>query len=272
MRLVFLAIALLHAGAAFGQTSRNVEFARPGGEPLLLDAFVPEGDGPFPAAILVHGGGFESGDKQTYIHYIFEPLSKAGFAWFSINYRLSPHHKFPAATDDVEQAIRWLRRNAAQYKVDTTRIALIGESAGGHLVSYVGSRNHDRARVDAVVALYGIHDFVAFAAHYRGDSAVTERFLGQRKLTAGNVEVFLAASPITHVHAGSPPFLMIHGTEDKGVPHEQSVQMCEALRAKGVRCDVVALKAGHGMDHWEPDPELHFYKQRMVEWLREILK
>ena len=253
------------------QTERDIEYARPGGEPQLLDVFVPEGQGPFPAAILVHGGGFEAGDKQTYITYIFEPLSKAGFVWFSIDYRLSPKHRFPAATDDVEEAIRWVRRNADKYKVDADRLALIGESAGGHLVSYVGARNLPTSRVAAVVPFYGIHDFVAFAAHYRGDSAVTERFLGHRKLTAINTEAFVAASPIAQITAAAPPFLMIHGTKDSGVPFQQSVDMCEALRAHGTSCDIVEVEAGHGMNTWEPHPETHHYKAAMIDWLEGTL-
>ncbi len=254
------------------QTALDIEYSRPGGEPLLLDAHVPEGPGPFPAAILVHGGGFEAGDKRTYITYIFEPLSEAGFAWFSIDYRLSPKHPFPAATDDVEEAIRWVKRNAAQYKVDRDRIALIGESAGGHLVSYVGARNLPTASAAAVVSFYGIHDFVAFAAHYRGDSAVTERFLGRRRLTALHADAFVGASPITYVSSNSPPFLMIHGKKDEGVPFEQSVEMCAALAAKSVSCDVVPVDAGHGMNNWEPHPELHGYKAKMVDWLRRTLR
>lgn len=267
MRLAVLTLVLVASVAA--QTHRDIEFARPGGESLLLDAHLPDGPGPFAAAILVHGGGFEAGDKQTYITYIFQPLSDAGFAWFSINYRLSPSSRFPAAVRDVEDAIRWVRRHAAEYKVDLDRIALIGESAGGHLVSYVGARNVLSARVQAVVPFYGIHDFVAFAAHYQGDSAVTERFLGHRRLTAVNVQDFIDASPIAQISRSAPPFLMIHGTEDKGVPFQQSVDMCRALEAKGVACGIVPVDAGHGMDNWEPHPALHHYKQKMVDWLRE---
>jgi alpha-L-fucosidase 2 len=253
------------------QTQRDIEYTRPSGEPQLLDVFVPEGEGPFPAAILVHGGGFEAGDKQTYITYIFEPLGKAGFVWFSINYRLSPQHKFPAATDDVEEAIRWVRKNAQKYHVDVDRIALIGESAGGHLVSYVGARNLPTSRVAAVVPFYGIHDFVAFAAHHNGDSAVTERFLGHRRLTAVNVDDFVAASPIAQIRQQPPPFLMIHGTKDPGVPFQQSVDMCEALRLHGGNCEIVEVDAGHGMNNWEPNKELHHYKAAMIDWLKRTL-
>lgn len=269
MRLPFLILTL--ALGLTAQTQRNVEYARPGGEPQLLDVFVPEGEGPFPAAILVHGGGFEAGDKQTYITYIFEPLSKAGFAWFSINYRLSPRHRFPAATDDVEEAIRWVRKNAQKYRVDVDRIALIGESAGGHLVSYVGARNLPTSRVAAVVPFYGIHDFVAFAAHHKGDSAVTERFLGHRRLTALNVDDFVAASPIARIGQHPPPFLMIHGTKDSGVPFEQSVDMCAALRLRGAPCEIVEVDASHGMNTWEPNKELHYYKAALIDWLKRTL-
>ena len=271
-QLALVALLFVLAAGLPGQTERDVEFARPGGEPLLLDISVPPGEGPFPAAILVHGGGFEAGDKQTYITYIFEPLSKAGFVWFSINYRLSPKHRFPAATDDVETAIRWVRRNAERYKVDPGRIALIGESAGGHLVSYVGARNPPSARVDAVVAFYGIHDFVSFAAQYKGDSAVTERFLGERLLTARNAQTFVEASPIAHIAASAPPFLMIHGTKDAGVPFGQSEAMCEALRLQSTPCEIVSVDAGHGMDNWEPHAELHHYKPAMIEWLERTLR
>src|SRR4051812_15776377 len=108
----------------------NIEFAKVGGEPLTLDAYVPEGPGPFPTCILVHGGGFIRGDKQTFITPIFAPLAKAGFTWFTINHRLAPKHRWPACADDVATAIRWVRKHASEYKVDPQRIAIIGESAG----------------------------------------------------------------------------------------------------------------------------------------------
>src|SRR5215470_7704208 len=85
----------------------DIEFAKPGGVSLTLDAFVPDGPGPFPTCILVHGGGFVRGDKQTYIKPLFGPLSEAGFTWFTINYRLAPEHRWPACSEDVETAVRW---------------------------------------------------------------------------------------------------------------------------------------------------------------------
>src|SRR5271169_7010237 len=98
-----LVCAMSLAAAAVDQ--KGVEFARPDGKPLLLDLHVPSGPGPFPAAILVHGGGFDQGSKSTNVRPLFEPLSDAGFAWFSIDYRLAPAVHFPEAMEDVNSAI-----------------------------------------------------------------------------------------------------------------------------------------------------------------------
>ena len=113
----------------------DIEFAKVGDVSLTLGAFVPEGAGRFPTCLLVYGSGFIRGDKQTEIKPLFEPLNKAGFAWFTINYRLAPQHRWRACAEDVEVAIRWVKSHAKEYKVDVGRIALIGDSAGGHLVS-----------------------------------------------------------------------------------------------------------------------------------------
>ncbi len=80
---------------------KEVEFAQPGGKKLYLDLHVPDGAGPFPAAILVHGGGFDEGTRATNVRPLFEPLANAGFAWFSIDYRLAPAFKFPQANEDL---------------------------------------------------------------------------------------------------------------------------------------------------------------------------
>ncbi len=117
---------------------KDVEFGHPGGHALLLDLHIPDGPGPFPAAILVHGGGFDGGSKSTNCRPLFEPLANANFAWFSIDYRMAPEFRFPEAKDDIASAIRWLKANAREYRVDVSKIALIGESAGGFLVNYAG--------------------------------------------------------------------------------------------------------------------------------------
>src|SRR5579864_1045784 len=158
---------LLLSLAAHARLLKDVVYSQTAGVELTLDAHIPDDPGPFPAAILVHGGGWVAGDKQQYITYLFQPLTDAGFAWFSINYRLAPQFKFPADAEDIEAAIRYLKANAGKYKLDVNRIALIGESAGGHLVSYVGARNRPDTSVAAVVSMYGIHDFISAAMAWK---------------------------------------------------------------------------------------------------------
>jgi len=250
----------------------DIEYANAGGVRLTLDAHVPDGDGPFSAAILVHGGGWVAGDKQQYITYIFQPLSDAGFAWFSINYRLAPQFKFPADADDVESAIRFGRANAATYKVDPNRIALIGESAGGHLVSYVGARNRADSRVAAVVSMYGVHDFVAAAVQWKPLPHELLDLFGITAVNAETVPVLIKASPVVYVTKDMPPFLLMHGSKDEDVPFEQSVEMCDKMKKAGAHCDLITIEgAPHGMDHWESHGEWLWYKKALVDWLKKTL-
>ena len=274
MRLLVTGLVwVLAAGAAHAELRKDIEFARPGGVSLTLDAWVPEGKGPFPAVIVVHGGGFEAGDKTTYVPPLFEPLTTGGFAWFTINYRLAPQHPFPAAIEDCESAIRWVRTNAAAFKVDTRRIALVGESAGGHIVAFAGARFTPDTRVNAVVSFYGPHDLLARAEGEGKVNRNIRQFLGLPETLDEAARAKLKeASPITYVNRGMPPFLMIHGTEDKAVPFDQSERMCAAMRGAGAACEIFTVAgAPHGIGAWEKDPAFQSYKRKMIEWLHATL-
>jgi alpha-L-fucosidase 2 len=262
-------LCLTAAGADF----KDVEYGQVDGLQLTLDVHVPDGDGPFAAAILVHGGGWVAGDKQQYITYIFQPLSDAGFAWFSVNYRLAPQFKFPADADDVESAIRFVKANAAKYNVDPKRIALIGESAGGHLVSYVGARNRADSRVAAVVSMYGVHDFVAAAVQWKPLPHELLDLFGITAVNAETVPLLVKASPVAYISKEMPPFLLMHGSKDEDVPYEQSIEMCDQMKKAGAHCELITIQgAPHGMDHWESHAEWLWYKKALVEWLKKTLR
>src|SRR5829696_8677397 len=139
VKSLFLAIICAAGVAAVSSDQQAIEFARPGGHPLLLDLHVPDGPGPFPAAILVHGGGFDGGTRATNMAPTFQPLADAGFAWFSIDYRMAPEFRFAQAKEDIDSIIRWVKANAKTYKVDVSKIVLSGESAGGYLVNYAAA-------------------------------------------------------------------------------------------------------------------------------------
>lgn len=271
MRLLLALPILALAFTARAELKTDIEFAKPGGVSLTLDAFVPDGPGPFPTCILVHGGGFTKGDKTSFIKPLFEPLGQAGFAWFTINYRLAPGYKWPACLDDVESAIRWVRSHAKEYKVDTARIALIGESAGGHLVSMAGVRSHGDTALAAVVPFYAPHDLVFQCENRHSVGAGLAGLFGiSEELNDAARRVLREASSTTYLKAGLPPFLLIHGDKDDKVPYEQSPRFQKQTRELGNTCDLITIPGGsHGMGGWSKLGSK--YAEEMIAWLRKTM-
>jgi acetyl esterase len=263
----------------------DVEYSRADGKALLLDLHVPAGSGPFPTAIIVHGGGFNMGNKRTYVTPLFDLLTGAGFAWFTIDYRLAPENKFPAPAEDVEAAIRWVHANAKKYRVDTKRIAIMGESAGGFLVGYVGTHLTQSTQVAAVVDFYGPADLAAMEqqrkanperfdlAKMQSHAQRTGDFFGVQSLDAtAKAARQRALSPLYAAHAGMPPFLLIHGDADEQVPYQQSPSFCEAIKKAGSACTLLTIPGGrHGMGNWEKDTAAPAWKAELVRWLRTTL-
>ena len=277
----FAALSFLTApSAAADEILRDIAYGHAAGETLRLDAHLPDTPGPHPIAILVHGGGWSRGDKSgsdkpgdgADITPWFAPLTAANFTWFSINYRHAPAHRWPAALEDLQTAIRWVKTHAADYRGDPTRIALFGHSAGGHLVCLAATLADDSTRVQAVVGFAPVTDFETDVAH-RGDQLSTS-LQALFNLPAAPPPASLAllrdASPLTHVKPGLPPFLLLHGDADKTVRIAQSLAFQQKLRAAGVRCDLITLPgAPHGLLTWPqfmPD-----YNDRLIAWLHDAL-
>ncbi|HZN11778.1 MAG TPA: alpha/beta hydrolase fold domain-containing protein [Blastocatellia bacterium] len=235
---------------------------------LRLDAYVPPGRGPFPAVILAHGGGWEAGDKVTYLTPILEPLSRAGFAWFSIDYRLTPQVRHPDQLDDLRAAIRFVREHAAQFRVDPRRLALVGESASGQMVTQVATERP--APAAAVVSFYGVYDFAPMVTDASPRSLLT-RLFGLTRLDDEARVTLRRYSPLYHAHAKMPPRLLIHGTGER--LWGQGVAMEQRLSEVGARHELYAVEgAPHGMENWEGRPEWEGYKQKLVAWLGAQLK
>jgi alpha-L-fucosidase 2 len=276
--LPILGLLLLPALAA-AELKKDIEYGRAGGVSLRLDASVPDGPGPFPVAILVHGGGWSRGDKagsdkpgdSADITPWFGPLTAANFTWFSLNYRHAPQHRWPACLDDVQTAIRWVKAHAAEFKGDPQRIALIGHSAGGHLVCLAAVLAGADTRVQAVVGFAAVTNHEQDLAQRGGLSTSLQSLLDRPKeVTPDSRALLHDISPLNHVHAGLPPFLLIHGDADKSVPHPQSLDFQARLRATGNVCDLITIPgAPHGLLTWNqlaPD-----YPDRMIAWLRQHL-
>jgi alpha-L-fucosidase 2 len=287
MRKSIFVLAMAAAGtvSAAALDQKDVEYARPDGKRVLLDLHVPDGAGPFPAAILIHGGGFDEGSKSTNVRPLFDVLAGAGYAWFSIDYRMAPEFRFPQAIEDVNSAIKWVKANASTYRVDMAKIALIGESAGGFLVNYAGTHETPETRVRAVVDLYGPVDYGKLAEERRdhperfnmtsinrhASNGGGIHFFGAEQLDAAGLAKLHGISPIFAVHKGMAPFLCIHGTKDDQVSFGQSPAMCEAMKKVGAGCELIPIEGGgHGMSGWRA-PELQHWKEEMLAWLKKTM-
>jgi alpha-L-fucosidase 2 len=276
---IHAAVVFALAASAQATDLKDVEYGHGGKTSLRFDAHIPDGEGPFPAAIMAHGGGWVRGDRSS-VDPIFEPLTNAGIAWFTVSYRLagdllkdpqSSVMQLGAAEKDIKQAIAFVRAHAAEYRIDPNKIVLIGESAGGQLVAMAGLRPDPGEGVQGVVAFYSPTDLATLV---RTSSWIPESV---REAMRGKLwDTLLMAeltrfSPITWASSSAPPFLMIHGTDDNLIPFAQSERFCDKLNEAGGRCELYPVKiAGHGMRSWESS-HIVAYKAPMVRWIQRVL-
>jgi acetyl esterase/lipase len=244
----------IREGLTYGPNERND-----------LDLFLPKDDGKSlrPAVIVIHGGAWRSGDKRQ-LRNLAELFARRGYVAAAINYRLAPKWSYPAQLDDCQRAVRWLRKNAKEFRVDPKRFGAAGASAGGHLAFLLGTRE---VRDDSDPDLKGISSKVQCVLSICGPTDLTDKryaqaardsdlgkilieFIGKPYDEAPNL--WKEASPIYHVSPDDAPTFIIHGDQDSIVPFEQSVRFAEALRKVGVEVQLVAIK---GMDHGPTTPE-----------------
>lgn len=216
---------------------RDVVFTPPAWpKALLADVYKPQRgasmQGPLPAVVLIHGGGWRSGDRAQ-VASLAKRLARRGFVVVNTTYRLVPEAIFPAALQDVQEAVRWTRVNAGALGVDPQRIGTWGYSAGAHLAALLGGLSPgDRyyladASVQAVVAGGTPADLRKFHG-----GTLVPNFLGE-KWKEDSV-VFREASPAAYVTPGDPPVFLYHGTWDTLVPLDQATDYKVALDAAQV--------------------------------------
>ena len=256
---------------------------------LKLDAYVPKGQGPFPAVIIAHGGGWEAGDKVTYVTPLFEPLARGGFAWFSIDYRLTPQYRHQDQIEDLREAIRFVRAYEKTFRIDPNRIAIIGESASGQMTALLATRGGKRsdppgrrriplernyehdpdADFAAAVSFYGVYDFEAMAKELTPRS-IPNRLFGITSLDNEARATLRRYSPLRNARENIVPLLLVCGTKD-GLLAQHTAFINELDKA-GAGFDAFTLEgAPHGMENWEGHPEWMDYKMKLVEWLKAKL-
>jgi acetyl esterase len=232
---------------------------------LGLDAFVPRFSTPGPAVIVVHGGGWEAGDKVTYITPMLEPLARAGLTWFSIDYRLTPAFTHEDQLADLRAAIRFVRNEHERFHIDPARIFLLGESASGQMVAHLATEDRSLA---GVISFYGVYDFNAMVTDASPRSLLVRLF--RRDVLNDDSRAELRRySPLYGAHKDMPPVLLVNGTGERLWAQAQAFD--RRLTELGVKHDLISLDgAPHGMENWEGHPEWAFYKARVVEWIRSI--
>ena len=212
-------------------------------QPLLADLYRPQGQGPFPSVLLVHGGAWKRGDREQ-VERLATRIAARGYLVMNTTYRLVPEAIYPAQLQDVQQALRWMRREGRAQGIDPARVASFGYSAGGHLAALAAHIANDprlgdpQTRVQTVVAGGTPADLTL----YEGGKLVPA-FLGGPK--SERLATFREASPVTHVDAGDPPVFIYQATLDRLVPQEQADRYKAALDAAGVTNELFLIR-GHG--------------------------
>lgn len=211
---------------------------------LVADVYQPVGAGPFPAMLLIHGGGWDGGERKQYAS-IARRLAQRGYAVVNTTYRLAPAAIFPAQLQDVQQAVVWMREQADVYGFDADRIGAVGYSAGAHLACLLASVGAQEplgrpgAQVRVVIAGGAPTDLTKWPG-----GKLVEQFIGGAR--DEQLVRYRAASPVTHVSAGDPPVFLYHGDWDRLVPPDHTTDYAAALQAAGVPHEVFMLRGrGH---------------------------
>jgi acetyl esterase/lipase len=253
----------------------------PGHRPLQLDLYLPpQGGGPRPLLIYVHGGGWMGGGRRLSAAFgnwpeVLASVAAEGFVVASISYRFAGEAPFPAAIHDTKNAVRWLRASAPRFGIDGARVGIWGASAGGQLAALVATSCGVEALAPPVVAprlnpnveqpavpppdmaaqsdcvqaaatWYGVFDFATLNRPEPGAANVREHpYLGCGAARCTE-ERLRAPSPVSYVRQGASPFLVIHGDADRTVAVAQSTAFQAKLQEAGIASEFVVLP---GIDH-----------------------
>jgi acetyl esterase/lipase len=248
------------------KVERDIVYAKYGEREVKLDLYLPKktASEKIPCVVVIHGGGWRSGDKTRFAAIAIR-LAEQGFAAACIGYRLIPEVQMPAPVLDCKAAVRWVRANASKHGIDPNQIGAIGGSAGGHLVAMLGTSYKEpklegdggnagvSSRVQAVVAMATPADLTRMA----------ER-------TGTDKEVVKLASPITHVDKDSAPTLLLHSDADKTVPMEQSEMLLKKFQEAKVPTELQKMGASHAF--WNDPKYFDGVMEQSVKFFREHLK
>ncbi len=266
---------------------RDIEYGRAGQRPLLLHLLLPREPTtrPLPVVVFIHGGAWRAGSRDVGIPALAPLVASGHYAGVSVGYRLSQEAIWPAQIHDCKAAIRWVRAQAPKYGFDPIKIGVWGSSAGGHLVSLLGTSGDVKelegengspgfsSRVQCVVDFCGPSDFLEFAKFKRTALAPTASPESPESLLLGGPvlerkELARQASPVTYASADDPPFLIVHGTDDPLVPFSQAELLYAALKKAGAKPLLVKIQGGgHGIGGPEVSQRVRAFLDRHLRGL-----
>jgi acetyl esterase/lipase len=254
----------------------DVEYAKAGDVSLKLDIYKPKAESsqPRPCIVWIHGGGWQGGNKSSGQGLLVPRVAGGNFVGVSVGYRLTNVAAFPAQIHDCKAAIRYVRANAAKLGIDPNKIGVWGSSAGGHLVSLLGTSG-DVKEVEGSLGTTGVSSRVACVVDYCGPSdfpnfELTDGARGPiNKLLGGlpkdTPEIAKQASPITYITKDDPPFLVVHGTNDATVPFDQGLRFSEALKKGGVDAALIRIEGGgHGIGGQEINSRVNAFFEKYL--------
>jgi acetyl esterase/lipase len=289
-----LGFALAAAPArAQERVDKNVVYGMYSGLALVMDVHHPQTPNGY-GVVFVAGSGWQAqlsygapALKESQIPLWGPPLLRAGYTVFAVNHRAAPRFHYPAAVEDVQRAVRFVRHHAARFGVNPARIGGVGGSSGAHLIGLVAMLaapgatddpdpvNRQPATLQCIVLRAAPSDLKGMTGGGGTGTAAVVSFL-DRAPTPDAESVYRSASPLTHVSRSSPPALLLHGDSDDVVPYQQSVALEAALAQAGVTVKLVRVAGGeHGADFGidgKPHQQLPEVLRETVNWLDRHLR
>jgi len=264
----------------------NISYANDTLQKHLLDLYLPgHAKANAPLVVFVHGGAWMLNDKYADMNYMrntVKELVDSGYALASIDYRHSTTAPFPAQIQDCNQAVDFLYRHADEYHLDKNRIALIGFSAGGHLVSLLGLSHNNKVKdfyvngalpkfsIRCVLDFYGPSDLVA--ASMNTNTAVNNAHSAAATLLGAipyeRPDLAKKASPVTYVDKKDPPFFIVNGEKDESVPNTLSKLLSGWLNVYGVPNELIIVL---GAPHYGPKFDQEWIRQRLFRFLKKYM-
>ena len=233
---------------------KDVEYKNVNGKSLQMDFYRPKNvSESLPLLLFIHGGGWRSGKRSDYLVYLTS-FAEKGYMTATISYRLLCDSIYPAAVEDVTDAVEWLFKNGENFGYDPDRIVLVGGSAGAHLAMLASYgwrsselQNYSATSAHRIIAVVDIYGPVDLTTDYARNQRLVNAFIGHSY--DEKPDLYREASPVSYLSSSCPPTLILHGTSDTLVPVSQSDTLKSRLDALGVPCEYFRIPLWpHSMD------------------------